>query len=65
VVAASGALVGAILWLTANLRHRAIAAFMSLGMTTTSSFMSTVRVRGISVAGSLRMLVLLISSSLG
>ena len=31
VVAASGALVGAILGLTANLRHRAIAAFMSLG----------------------------------
>jgi hypothetical protein len=30
VVAASGALVGAILGLTANLRHRAIAAFMSL-----------------------------------
>jgi zinc transporter, ZIP family len=30
-VAASGALVGAILGLTANLRHRAIAAFMSLG----------------------------------
>ena len=31
VVAASGALGGAILGLTANLRHRAIAAFMSLG----------------------------------
>ena len=30
-VAASGALVGAILGLTANLRHRAIAALMSLG----------------------------------
>jgi ZIP family zinc transporter len=31
VVAASGALVGAVLGLTATLRHRAIAAFMSLG----------------------------------